>query len=106
MQRVEDVLARPFMVMFSEPMLIALALYISVCSILHFKKKISVVFNPGCNSSSTDASIFFSRHTLWFLPKGTTLAPESLALCSFLFLLAEYLPFYWYVDGFSCPTSL
>jgi hypothetical protein len=37
MQRVEHVLTRPFVIMFSEPMLIALTLYISVCStFVHF----------------------------------------------------------------------
>jgi len=63
-QRIERILARPFKILFAEPMLIAITLYMSVSiTILNWPK--SLTQGP---SLSTAAFTCFSRLILWFSP--------------------------------------
>lgn len=68
-QQIENVLARPFLMLIQEPMLLAATVYMSVSFVLMFLQGLSS--SHDVNSSYTGASISYSKHTLSSLQKDT-----------------------------------
>jgi len=68
LKRAEDILAKPFKILFQEPMMIAIAIYMSVCD--HHTDLIVAILLTLRRSSCTDVFISSSKHIPSCSPKG------------------------------------
>ena len=100
---IEGTISRPFKVLFQEPMLIAITVYMSVSNTLKFFYISSSNFS--CCSSSTGVYIFFLKHIRLSSPRVTVSRPVPRDWCSSLFSWVDVSELLLYVNKCSFRAS-